>query len=367
MSTTTSIEWTDKTWNPLAGCTRVSEGCRNCYAERMAKRLQAMGTRGYEGTIDANGRWTGKVNLIPDALAAPLHWRQPCMIFVNSMSDLFHEAVPFELVDQVFAVMALCPQHTFQVLTKRPERMADYLSEMATNQVVKWGKFAGTKVPDRPAAIQRVIAARNAMLTRMGKGYDMSLPAWPPPNCWLGTSIENQATADERIPHLLRVPAAVRFLSCEPLLGAVNLEQLPDHKGNRSWSCLSNVGEHPTHWQRSGGTINWVIVGGESGPGARPMHPVWARSIRDQCAAAGVPFFFKQWGEWVPDASLEEPPNNVDYGEFHDVRPSSWVESCMCSEGHASMLRVGKKAAGRLLDGRTWAEMPATSTGGGGR
>ena len=390
MSTTTSIEWTDKTWNPLAGCTRVSEGCRNCYAERMAKRLQAMGNRGYEGTIDANGRWTGKVNLIPDALAAPLHWRKPCMIFVNSMSDMFHQAVPFELVDQVFAVMALCPQHTFQVLTKRPERMADYLSEMATNHVVKWGKFAGTKVPGRPAAIQRVISARNAMLTRMGKGHDMSLPAWPLPNCWLGTSIENQATADERIPHLLRCPAAVRFLSCEPLLGPIDLRQIPDGDDAMHFPLIREFAcEGRNEPCKTDAGIDWVIVGGESGSGARPMHPNWARSLRDQCAAAGVPFFFKQWGEWVPicqagdslnglykpnrTARPDEDQNALDeiYGRTCAVdrrvlqnngASFSVAESDAFLQGTdpMTMFKVGKKAAGRKLDDRTWDEMPAT-------
>ena len=229
------IEWTDETLNPVTGCTKISAGCKHCYAERMAKRLQVMGQPNY-----ANGF---KVTLHPDVMQKALRWRKPRMVFVCSMSDLFHKDVPFDFIQGIFDVMAQTPQHTYQVLTKRPERMAE---------------FAGCMVGD-----------------------------WPV-NVWAGASIENQENAG-RLAHLVNVPAQVRFLSCEPLLGPLSLQF-----------------RH----------VHWVIVGGESGPGARPMDADWVRSIQRQCEIDSVPFFFKQWGG------------------------------------------VNKKATGRLLDSRTWDEMP---------
>jgi len=214
MATQSSIEWTEMTWNPVTGCTKVSEGCRHCYAERLARRLQAMG----------NPRYTHgfQITLHEDLLALPKRWHRPRRIFVNSMSDLFHEDVPEEFLRRVFDTMAACPQHTFQVLTKRSRRLRD--------------------LADR-------------------------LP-WPP-NVWMGVSVE-EARVVHRIEDLRQVPAAVRFLSCEPLLGPLD------------------------HLDLQG--ISWVIVGGESGPGARPMLPEWVESILKQCRKAQVAFFFKQWG-----------------------------------------------------------------------
>jgi protein gp37 len=234
-----AIEWTDATWNPVTGCTKVSPGCKHCYAERLAARLQAMGNQRYRNGF--------AVTLHPDQVDLPLRWAQPRRIFVNSMSDLVHEAVPEAFIARVFAVMARAPRHIFQVLTKRADRAAE-------------------------------LAPR--------------LP-WPP-NVWQGVSVET-ARYTGRIERLRRIPAAVRFLSVEPLLGPIPALPLDG--------------------------IDWVIVGGESGPRHRPLDPVWARDIRDQCVRAHVPFFFKQWG------------------------------------GKTS------KSGGRILDGRTWDETPHPERG----
>ena len=229
-----SIEWTDATWNPVTGCTKVSAGCKHCYAERLSYRLRAMGKEHYKDGF--------RLALHEDALTIPLGWRSSRLVFVNSMSDLFHEGVPLSFIQRVFQVMTACPQHTFQILTKRPEVAAEHASQLT----------------------------------------------WPQ-NVWLGTSVEN-ATVIHRIRDLRRIPAGTRFLSVEPLLGPI--PQLP----------LSG--------------IHWVIVGGESGPGCRPMELEWVRVVRDRCVARGVPFFFKQWGG------------------------------------------VNKKKTGRQLDGRLWNELP---------
>ena len=328
MADRTDIEWTDATWTPMrakdmtgaasgvtpadlgdavrAGwhCERVSEGCRNCYAETFNRRL---GTQFDFKPGHLAPRGPVEVFLDDALLLAPLRWRRPRRIFVCSMTDLFGAWVSDDMIDRVFAVMALCPQHTFQVLTKRPERARAYLDarhEDWSRDDAVWGEIhrlhdAGAKLdPQR----------------------EISLPL---PNVWLGTSVENQAAAEARIPHLLATPAAKRFLSCEPMLGPVN---------------LINVAEK----------IDWVIVGGESGPNARPMHPGWARGLRDQCVEAGVSFFFKQWGEWAPEALA-----GIDWwGEdrFHE-----WE-----ADGIAAA-RFGKKKAGRSLDGVTHDGMPSAA------
>lgn len=244
MSDKSSIEWTEATWNPVTGCTKVSPGCAHCYAETFAERFRGVPGHPYERGFD--------LTLRPERLALPFSWSRPRLVFVNSMSDLFHEQVPAAFVLQVFDTMRAASWHTFQVLTKRPERAAE---------------LAPCLLP------------------------------WPE-NVWMGTSVENQRWSC-RVDSLRRVPAHIRFLSCEPLLGPLKL----DLDG-----------------------IRWVIVGGESGPKARPMNPEWARSIRDQCEAQGVPFFFKQWGAYSENGK-----------------------------------RVGKGRAGRLLDGREWSAMPSTS------
>ncbi|WP_447979063.1 DUF5131 family protein [Candidatus Nitrospira bockiana] len=319
MGDRSAIEWTDSTWNPVTGCTRVSEGCRNCYMARVVPRQK-------------QDPWT--VVLHPERLEQPLHGKKPRRIFVNSLSDLFHEDVPFEFTDKVFAVMALCPQHTFQVLTKRPERLRAYSERIAAAP-----EILGCHVDPRDR-----------------KTITKVLHSWPLPNVWLGVSVENQRTADAWIPLLLQTPAAVRFLSCEPLLSGVDLKAYLPHKFNREphcpWceDCIS-VSGHASNWRETrednhGPFLDWVIVGGESGPGARPMHPDWARSIRDQCQAAGVPFFFKQWGEWRPGYSHNPKQMAVSATPGVAGVNEIWME------------RVGKKAAGRVLDGRTWEEFP---------
>ncbi len=280
MATNSSIEWTDTTWNPVVGCTWASAGCDNCYAARMTRRLEAMGQKDYTG-LTSKKHFNGKVRTLEHKLTEPLRWKKPRRVFVNSMSDLFHEAVPFDFVDRVFAVMALCPQHTFQVLTKRPERMAEYLARRSANPygcddpVYQAARHVG-------AGIDRMVALSNRMHDRV--------PGWPLPNVWLGTSVENQEQADARIPHLLRCPAAVRFLSVEPLLERVNLDQI--------YELPKWVAPFDPHYPRDADhpRIEWVIVGGESGPGARPCNVEWIRSIVSQCKAAGVPVFVKQLG-----------------------------------------------------------------------
>jgi len=234
MGLRSAIEWTESTWNPVTGCTKVSPGCAHCYAERIARRLQAMGRPAYRNGFG--------LTLQPQSLDLPLRWRRPMVIFVNSMSDLFHRNVPLDCIQRVFEVMRRAHWHRFQVLTKRADRLTEVAGEL------DWA-----------------------------------------PNVWMGVTVESSAYRP-RIDRLREVPAAVRFLSLEPLLGPLD--------------GLDLCG------------IDWVIVGGESGPGARPMNPAWVLSVRDQCTAAGVPFFFKQWGG------------------------------------------VNKKKAGRLLDGRTWDDVP---------
>jgi len=242
MSTTSKIEWTEMTWNPAVGCTKISPGCKYCYAETMAKRLHGMGMRGYERGF--------KLSLMPERLSEPLERRKPTVYFVNSMSDLFHERVPFDYVRRVFDVMARSPQHTFQVLTKRAQRMAEFC--------------AGTTVPE---------------------------------NVWLGVSVENRKYGLPRIPHLRSIEGSVRFLSIEPL--------------------LEDLGQ----FDLAG--IQWVIVGGESGRKARPMKPAWVDAIKRQCDAAGVAFFFKQWGAWGADGEKRsKSANGREYqGRVWDAMP----------------------------------------------
>lgn len=248
----TSIEWTDATWNPVAGCSIVSPGCTNCYAMRMAARLEAMGVEKYRGLTRKSGRravWTGKVRLDEAALDIPIRWKKPRLVFVNSMSDLFHEDVPEAFIAKVVATMRQVPRHTYQVLTKRPERMAEVMTRLAKN---------------------------------------------PVPNVWLGTSVENTEQI-ERLDWLRRTPAQVRFVSFEPLLSRL---ARPDLSG-----------------------IHWTIVGGESGPGARPIELEWVDEIEVASREAGSAFFFKQWGG------------------------------------------VNKKASGRTYRGRTWDQMPVVNGG----
>ena len=302
MSTNSKIEWTDATWNPVSGCTRVSAGCDHCYAVPMTRRLQGMAKAGpqpgkgrtqqYIGLTVQNrkGDWhfNGKVRCVEEALDIPLRKKTPTVYFVNSMSDLFHKDVPFEFIDKVFAVMALCPQHSFQILTKRPARMAEYLSS-ATDQI---DGFTGAAFRlSRRATVAMRLRGLSSSIERLdirsaskaGSHCELHPDGWPLPNVWLGTSCEDQQAADERIPHLLRCPAAVRFLSCEPLLGSIDLLRVDAagfggpaghkvdciRKGYWSGGPLGFVNHSDMHDQF--GALHWVIVGGESGPKARPM------------------------------------------------------------------------------------------------
>lgn len=302
----TSIEWATDVWNPIRGCSRVSEGCRNCYAETVANRFKGQG-QPYEGLIARSGQWNGQITVADHLLDQPLRWRKPRRIFVNSMSDLFHANVPDEVIDRIFAVMAIADHHVFQVLTKRPARMVEYLKgENLTRRIIS----AAHKIDSRVGAWLNADDA-------------VGIKVLPLPNVWLGVSVEDQKTADERIPLLLQAPAAVRWISAEPLLGSITLAW-EDHSDGMA------VDRFPA--------LDWVVVGGESGPHARPMHLEWARSLRDQCVSFGVPFFFKQWGEFAPNWFCD------DEGKYNG--------------GPIWMDRVGKKSAGRLLDGREWNEYP---------
>jgi len=344
MTNKSAIEWTEQTWNPIVGCSIVSPGCTNCYAMAMAARINKMTLQShYEGlTKEVNRKqvWTGKLALAGDyAFRAPLRRRRPTTYFVNSMGDLFHEDVPDEWIDRVFAVMALRPQHTFQVLTKRAQRMRQYLSPNIDWNVLLGATFTSMNTNGR------IDVARAADLNHR---ITVGAMQWPLPNVWLGVSAERQQEADERIPLLLRTPAAVRFISAEPLLGPIDMHL----------------------WMLTCPAIDWVIVGGESGPGARPMHPDWARSIRDQCAEADVPFFFKQWGEWLPG---EANRGQFDARPLHayrrcDIQTYEWPSYFQTQNfgthpdrfsGGLTTKRVGKKAAGRLLDGRLHDAMPS--------
>ncbi|MFO7172576.1 MAG: phage Gp37/Gp68 family protein [Bacillota bacterium] len=328
MSDRTRIEWADATWNPVVGCTRVSEGCRNCYAERFAARFpERFG--GTSRMTPAGPRWTGQVVLRPEVLEQPLRWRKPRRIFVCSMSDLFHPGVPDEFIDRVFAVMALAERHTFLVLTKRPERMLAYLTNLR-RRAANTPALPIRSVPYEDGRICEFL--RNAL----GPGTPAIDRKWPLSNVWLGISVENQKAAYERIPYLLQAPAAVRFLSCEPLLGPLDLRNPYYGLFPEQWSNAAAIDCHlamggsepddppPDYPPYETPKIKWVIVGGESGPGARPMHPDWVRSIRDQCLEAGVPLFVKQMGSvWAKEHGADARGADWDYWPV-DLRVREW-------------------------------------------
>lgn len=271
----TSIQWTEKTWNPLRGCSVVSPGCINCYAMKQAHRFSGAGGA-YEGltklTARSGPQWTGKVVLVEDHLLDPLEWNKPRRVFVNSMSDLFHEDVPDAWIDQVFNVMAYSPQHTFQVLTKRSDRMHRYLSSEGRPDAV-FEAIYDAQIAERRGKAADDLICRGMDRVKFDGVFRMK---WPLPNVWLGVSVEDQKHADERIPQLLQTPAAIRFISAEPLLGPIRLR----------WNLVHDQGER----------LHWVIVGGESGPGARLFDITFARAIVKQCADAGVACFVKQLG-----------------------------------------------------------------------
>lgn len=353
MSQNSTIEWTDATWNPVRGCSRVSPGCLNCYAEKVATRFSDPG-QPFHLFADRlpKPHWTGKVDLVESHLMDPLKWRKPKRIFVNSMSDLFHEGLSDEQIDRVFAVMALCPQHTFQVLTKRPERMLEFFRTRPgpvrifgeavgdDGNPVHEGKYRvmengfGNRQVDvdvyrapvkglacfaadiGSGGTEGVDDASDCHVSVQFTGLDfIGLTApWPLPNVWLGVSVENQATADARIPLLLQVPAAVRFVSYEPALGPIEFRDIRQERGNNIDALRGGI-YHPLHGfiRQDIPHLDWIIVGGESGPGARPFEVAWARNTVEQCAAAGVACFVKQLGrnpgEWVRIAEEDENPD----------------------------------------------------------
>jgi protein gp37 len=378
------IEWTDATWNPITGCSVVSPGCTNCYAMKLAgTRLQHHPSRaGLTRASKAGPVWTSEVRFNEQWLTQPLRWTKPRMIFVCAHGDLFHEDVPDEWIDRVFAVMALAPQHTFQVLTKRAARMRAYLSGVTCDGARRFNVAyaAGRLMEDGDNAHDTVVNA-----------------SWPLPNVWLGVSAEDQARANERIPDLLSTPASIRFVSAEPLLGAIDFSQIAagihddfkdcgghpdpaypidsvvwgryDALRGEYWSTTRTPDGvvHGKHEELGFTTpsLDWVIVGGESGPGARPMHPDWARSIRGQCAAAGVPFFFKQWGSWFPaiDRQRDDPHWRQDYRfKYDDAGKYKWLNLAGGRGFHGErfhvMANLGKARSGRLLDGAEHNGMP---------
>lgn len=338
----TAIEWTGRVWNPVAGCSIVSPGCTNCYAMKMAARLDAMGVPAYAGLTmktKAGAVWTGEVREVEVAMTKPLRWRKPQEIFVNSMSDLFHESVPDAVIDRAFAVMALSPRHTYQVLTKRSERMRAYLTD--------------------PAMVKRVIHEAFRIDCEggawMAADHEIAAdPIFPLPNVLLGASVEDQIRADERREPMAKIAASgwATFVSYEPALGAVD------------W----------TGWE----FLQWLICGGESGPKARPMHPDWARMARDFCGRFKIAFFFKQWGAWKEALHDQDGPtvHEVDVAEdaaeaFLALVPAA-QRGFLTVDGRLYrspldlpqekparlMHRMGKKAAGRTLDGAIHDAMP---------
>jgi protein gp37 len=336
MADHSKIQWTEASWPVTTGCTEVSAGCDLCYAARLTSgRLKHLPE--YAG-LAVDGKFTGEVRCHPGRLDWPLRWRKPRRIFVCSMSDLFHKDVPDEFIARVWSTMYGSPRHTFQVLTKRHGRLRSWLRRCA-----RWDDYI-THNGSPPSSYG-------------GDGVIVGVPErWPLPNVWCGVSVEDQHWADIRIPALLATPAAVRWLSCEPLLGPVDLGIDDPHAGHEydevaayEYVCLtcSSADDLDNHrgvryFRRDPGGygIDWVVCGGESGPGARPMHPDWARSLRDQCVRAETPFFFKQWGEYAPVMVA--------------TQGTGW-------EPRETTERVGKKAAGRELDGRTWDEYPVVS------
>jgi len=336
MADGTAIEWTDATWNPITGCSLASPGCTNCYAMKLAgTRLQHHASRaGLTEMGKAGPVWNGVVRFNQEWLDQPLRWTRPRMIFVCAHGDLFHEAVPDEWIDRVFEVMERCSApngagHIFQILTKRAQRMRQYMQARLARRVAHADAFSRCPTPamrDSPAARWAREAAQPAYYS----------------NIWAGVSAEDQTRFDERAGDLEHTPAAVRWFSFEPLLGGIDAAQ-----------------------RFASGAFHWAVVGGESGPGARPMHPDWARSLRDQCETAGVAFHFKQWGAWKAyiDRDQDDPDWRQDYTSVSGSRSFRFLNLAGGYGFHGERLhvmqRIGKKHAGRLLDGIQHDGVPA--------
>jgi protein gp37 len=334
MADNTQIEWTEATWNPITGCSLASPGCTNCYAMQLAgTRLAHIPSRaGLTREVNGNHVWTGEVRFNEQWLDQPLRWKRPRMIFVCAHGDLFHESVPDEWIDKAFAVMALATQHTFQVLTKRAGRMRDFFRE-TTGWRARIAELLNELKPS-PLWNGNVYQGWQNL---HGRPDGLS-------NVWLGVSVEDQSRANERIPDLLATPAAIRWISAEPLLGPVNIID--------------------AMWARDGfssihATIDWVVCGGESGTKARPMHPDWARNLRDQCKDSDTPFFFKQWGEFIPCVTDDDGhglrcyPDGAECQAFFEE-----TKAPILSAHGREFWRIGKKRAGRLLDGVEHNGMP---------
>ncbi len=357
MADKTKIEWADATWNVLVGCSPVSAGCANCYAIHSMYRVGQLtkNLKYQELTVmQPNGvrGWTGVVNFIEGLLDKPLSWHKPRRIFVNSQSDLFHESVPFEWIDRIMSTIAATPRHTYMVLTKRPKRMKEYIERVGA--MVKTVTDGG----DLCEAGQTIFDLALATIA------ESHIPVWPLPNLWLGVSVENQTVADERVPLLLQTPAEIRFLSCEPLLGHVTLWE--DVEGVlrgpgvviSGGMSQSTPHEAPEGYDDSYPGIDWVIVGGESGTGARPMNPLWARSLRDQCAITKTAFFFKQWGCWEFFTGLPKP---LPLAQILDT-PNERGEVVMDGGSQFCIMRHSDKfTAGRVLDGQIHDAFPEAS------
>lgn len=340
MADHTAISWAEATWSPVSGCTRVSPGCDRCYIERTPPFRKAH--RRFDG--DGPGSTTGVI-LHPERLEIPLHWRKPRRVFVCSMADLFHDEVPDEYIARVWAIMALAPQHTFQVLTKRPARMRSLLTSR------EWREGVQNHIAwyENPAEESLMTWAR-----------------WPLRNVWLGVTAENQQWADIRLPALLDTPAAVRWVSAEPLLGPIDLSRLSAAKvkDDMVYDAVRGLYGVPGYWKAAmHSRLDWVVTGGESGPGARPAHPDWFRAIRDQCQAAGVAYHHKQNGEWVPESWWIHGNNapvaflSID-GHVRHLVNGKPTEPPMSRGQDITIRRVGKRRAGRELDGRVWDEYP---------
>ena len=326
------IEWTNETWNPVIGCSKISEGCENCYAEKMAFRLAHMEwSNDYRKLNYCNvicpdtKKWTGKTQFVKEAITKPLEWKKPRKIFVCSMGDLFHETISFESIDMLMAIITCSPQHTFQILTKRPERMLEYFTQDKRKLIEGW----------EDASYEIGISDKNGEPDGAACYiYNRSQDEWPLKNIWLGVTCENQQRTNERLPVLLKIPAAKKFISCEPLLGDIDFYKFS--------SSLPSDKNHPWRNEAILFGIDWLIVGGETGTNASPMHPDWARNLKYQCIPAKVPFFFKGWGEYAPHmAYLNKSIKTV----CHNT-----IEYNMC--------KVGKTKSGSLLDGVEYNEMP---------
>lgn len=355
MADNSKVEWCDATWNVITGCSVASPACTNCYAMRLSgTRLKDHPSRkGLTKIVNGKPVWTGDVRFNEEWLTQPLKWRKPRKIFVCAHGDLFHENVPDEWINEVFAVMAMAPRHTFMVLTKRAARMRRLVAETG-DKLVRYRETGGGPLVEALGSLAaRLGIPRETAAASCLPYIDPTDGKWPLQNVMLGVTAEDQPRADERIPDLLATPAVRRFVSIEPMIGPVNLcriaaghrrvQSSPDYIDALTGEICEGHGEFDGMFDTSTGpALNLIICGGESGPGSRPMHPAWPRALRDQCNAAGVAFFFKQWGEWVPisfdDLASEEIESEELAGRIIGFEDQP-------------MHRVGKRRAGRLLDG----------------